>query len=101
MMIKQSLVGVGLGLALLLAGRTIAPPRVFLAGAFGNYVRGRSARRIPASRHADPDGARAESPAPTRQRGTNSRLIPRAARQSGSSSRWIRRPARQSGRNWT
>jgi uncharacterized 2Fe-2S/4Fe-4S cluster protein (DUF4445 family) len=37
---------VAAGLELLLAGRTLSPPRVFLAGAFGNYVRGQSARRI-------------------------------------------------------
>jgi uncharacterized 2Fe-2S/4Fe-4S cluster protein (DUF4445 family) len=37
---------VAAGLDLLLAGRRVLPPRVFLAGAFGNYVRGRSARRI-------------------------------------------------------
>lgn len=37
---------VAAGLDLLLAGRRLAPARVFLAGAFGNYVRGQSARRI-------------------------------------------------------
>ncbi len=34
------------GLALLLDGQRLAPSRVFLAGAFGNYIRGESARRI-------------------------------------------------------
>jgi uncharacterized 2Fe-2S/4Fe-4S cluster protein (DUF4445 family) len=34
------------GLALLLDGQALAPGRVFLAGAFGNYVRAQSARRI-------------------------------------------------------
>ena len=37
---------VAAGLELLLDGRRLAPSRVFLAGAFGNYVRGESARRI-------------------------------------------------------
>jgi uncharacterized 2Fe-2S/4Fe-4S cluster protein (DUF4445 family) len=37
---------VAAGLDLLFAGKSVSPPRVFLAGAFGNYVRGRSARRI-------------------------------------------------------
>lgn len=34
------------GFTLLLDGRTLAPDRVHLAGAFGNYVRAESARRI-------------------------------------------------------
>jgi uncharacterized 2Fe-2S/4Fe-4S cluster protein (DUF4445 family) len=37
---------VAAGFELLLGGRRLAPPRIFLAGAFGNYVRGESARRI-------------------------------------------------------
>jgi uncharacterized 2Fe-2S/4Fe-4S cluster protein (DUF4445 family) len=37
---------VAAGLDLLLDGRRVTPSRVFLAGAFGNYVRGESARRI-------------------------------------------------------
>jgi uncharacterized 2Fe-2S/4Fe-4S cluster protein (DUF4445 family) len=37
---------VAAGLELLLDGRRLRPSRVFLAGAFGNYVRGESARRI-------------------------------------------------------
>lgn len=37
---------VAAGLVLLLDGRRLTPSRVFLAGAFGNYVRGESARRI-------------------------------------------------------
>ncbi|MGC8642795.1 MAG: ASKHA domain-containing protein [Isosphaeraceae bacterium] len=37
---------VAAGLDLLLDGRRLSPSRVFLAGAFGNYVRGESARRI-------------------------------------------------------
>ena len=37
---------VAAGLELLLDGRRLTPSRVFLAGAFGNYVRGESARRI-------------------------------------------------------
>ncbi|MFO0892688.1 MAG: ASKHA domain-containing protein [Isosphaeraceae bacterium] len=37
---------VAAGLELLLAGRRFPGSRVFLAGAFGNYVRGQSARRI-------------------------------------------------------
>jgi uncharacterized 2Fe-2S/4Fe-4S cluster protein (DUF4445 family) len=37
---------VAAGLELLLDGRRLAPSRVFLAGAFGNYIRGGSARRI-------------------------------------------------------
>jgi uncharacterized 2Fe-2S/4Fe-4S cluster protein (DUF4445 family) len=37
---------VAAGLERLLDGRRLAPSRVFLAGAFGNYVRGESARRI-------------------------------------------------------
>ena len=37
---------VAAGLDLLLEGRRLTPSRVFLAGAFGNYVRGASARRI-------------------------------------------------------
>ena len=60
--------------------------------------RGRNARRIPASRHADPDGARAGSPTPTRDE-----LAPDPTRRAA-----IRielaldpTPARQSGRNWT
>jgi uncharacterized 2Fe-2S/4Fe-4S cluster protein (DUF4445 family) len=37
---------VAAGFDLLLDGRQLTPARVFLAGAFGNYVRGESARRI-------------------------------------------------------
>jgi len=37
---------VAAGFDLLVAGRRVLPSRVFLAGAFGNYVRGESARRI-------------------------------------------------------
>jgi uncharacterized 2Fe-2S/4Fe-4S cluster protein (DUF4445 family) len=37
---------VAAGFELLLDGRRISPARIFLAGAFGNYVRGESARRI-------------------------------------------------------
>jgi uncharacterized 2Fe-2S/4Fe-4S cluster protein (DUF4445 family) len=37
---------VAAGFDLLLEGQRVAPSRVFLAGAFGNYVRGSSARRI-------------------------------------------------------
>ena len=37
---------VAAGFELLLDGRRLTPSRVFLAGAFGNYVRGESARRI-------------------------------------------------------
>lgn len=37
---------VAAALVLLLDGRRLTPSRVFLAGAFGNYVRGESARRI-------------------------------------------------------
>jgi uncharacterized 2Fe-2S/4Fe-4S cluster protein (DUF4445 family) len=37
---------VAAGLERLLDGRRLTPSRVFLAGAFGNYVRGESARRI-------------------------------------------------------
>jgi uncharacterized 2Fe-2S/4Fe-4S cluster protein (DUF4445 family) len=37
---------VAAGLELLLGGRNLGPSRVFLAGAFGNYIRGESARRI-------------------------------------------------------
>ena len=37
---------VAAGLRLLLDGRVVRPDRVFLAGAFGNYVRAESARRI-------------------------------------------------------
>ncbi len=37
---------VAAGFALLLDGRRLTPSRLFLAGAFGNYIRGESARRI-------------------------------------------------------
>ena len=37
---------VAAGFDLLLDGRRLTPSRIFLAGAFGNYVRGESARRI-------------------------------------------------------
>jgi uncharacterized 2Fe-2S/4Fe-4S cluster protein (DUF4445 family) len=37
---------VAAGFDLLLEGRELTPSRVFLAGAFGNYVRGSSARRV-------------------------------------------------------